>query len=369
MNRKLFGEILDKADIRLNGDRPWDLQMRDQRMIESVLASGSLGFGEAYMRGWWECEHLDQLIERVLLHRIDAEFSRRPTVILDTLRARLFNLQAVKRAFRVGEQHYDIGNSLYQAMLDAEMNYTCGYWREAQDLGQAQRAKLDLVCRKLGLGAGDRLLDIGCGWGALARHAARHYGCEVVGITISKKQAELAREMCSGLPIEIRLQDYREVDEPFDHIASLGMFEHVGVKNYHTYMRTVARNLREGGLFLLHTIGSLQSVVTADPWITRYIFPNSMLPSMKQISTATEGVLVMEDWHNFGTDYDLTLMSWFHNFDAAWPRLKHDYDDTFYRMWKYYLLSCAGAFRVNAMQLWQMVFSKTGTRGGYTAIR
>lgn len=369
MNKKLFGEILDKADIRLNGDRPWDLQMHDQRMIERVLASGSLGFGEAYMHGWWECEHVDQLIERVLQHRIDAEFSRRPTVILDTLRARLFNLQAVKRAFRVGEQHYDIGNSLYQAMLDPEMNYTCGYWREAHDLGQAQRAKLDLVCRKLGLSAGDRLLDIGCGWGALARHAARHYGSEVVGITVSKKQAELAREMCSGLPIEIRLQDYRDVDEPFDHIASLGMFEHVGVKNYHTYMRTVARNLREGGLFLLHTIGGLQSVVTADPWITRYIFPNSMLPSMKQVSTAAEGVLVMEDWHNFGTDYDPTLMSWFRNFDAAWPQLKEDYDETFYRMWKYYLLSCAGAFRVNAMQLWQMVFSKTGIRGGYTAIR
>jgi cyclopropane-fatty-acyl-phospholipid synthase len=252
-------------------------------------------------------------------------------------------------------------------MLDQRMVYTCAYYEEAQDLDEAQEAKLEMVCRKLGLQPGQRILDIGCGWGSFAKYAAENHGVSVVGITISQEQVELSRRLCSGLPVEIRLQDYRDLDERFDHVVSLGMFEHVGFKNYKTYMETVSRSLSDNGIFLLQTIGSNISVRTTDPWIGKYIFPNSMLPSIKQISKAMEGLFVMEDWHNFGVHYDKTLIAWFQNFDSNWNSLKRNYTDRFYRMWKYYLLSSAGAFRSRKIQLWQVALSKNGLADGFNA--
>jgi len=234
---------------------------------------------------------------------------------------------------------------------------------------KAQEAKLDLVCRKIGLEEGQRVLDIGCGWGSFAKFAAEKYGAQVVGITVSKEQVALGKELCKGLPVELRLQDYREVDETFDHIVSLGMFEHVGCKNYREYFKVAQRCLKEGGLFLLHTIGSNVSARSGEPWLTKYIFPGGMLPSMAQVARAAEGLFVIEEAHNFGADYDKTLMAWFANFDAAWLSLRARYDDRFYRMWKYYLLMCAGTFRARSNQLWQIILSPHGVAGGYRAIR
>lgn len=221
----------------------------------------------------------------------------------------------------------------------------------------------------MGLKAGDHILDIGCGWGSFAKFAVEKYGVSVVGITISVEQAALARERCAGLPVEIRVEDYREVAEEFDHIISLGMFEHVGHKNYREYFKIASRCLKENGLFLLHTIGSNRSIFSTNPWTDKYIFPGGSLPSIKQIGKAIEKLFVMEDWHNFGPDYDKTLMEWFANFDHAWPNLREKYGDRFYRMWKFYLLMSAGAFRARYIQLWQIVLSKDGLAGGYQSVR
>ena len=180
-----------------------------------------------------------------------------------------------------------------------------------------------------------------------------------------QSKAEYAKEVCKGLPVEIRVQDYRDIDEQFDRILSIGMFEHVGKKNYRTYMEIVNRLLKPDGLSLLHTIGSSKTCYTTDPWIGKYIFPNSHLPSIKQIAGSIEGLFVMEDWHNFSAYYDKTLMAWYQNFNKSWPNLKAEYGDRFYRMWKFYLLSCAGAFRARKIQLWQVVLSKDGVIGGY----
>jgi cyclopropane-fatty-acyl-phospholipid synthase len=321
------------------------------------------------MDGWWECEQLDEFIHRALRANLEAQIRVSWYEAWQLLRGLLANLQSQARAFMVGEQHYDLGNPLYQCMLDSRMTYTCGYWRNAADLEQAQANKLDLVCRKIGLQPGDRVLDIGCGWGSFAEFAARNYAAEVVGITISREQAELARVRCSGLPVEIRLQDYRDLQETFDHIVSLGMFEHVGWKNYRTYMQVVQRCLRAKGLFLLHSIGANQSGLHSDAWIDRHIFPNGGLPSIAQIGKAIEPDWVMEDWHNFGADYDLTLMAWYANFERHWGELAARYDRRFYRMWRYYLLTCAGAFRARNIQLWQIVLSKGGVADGYRSLR
>jgi cyclopropane-fatty-acyl-phospholipid synthase len=364
--KRTASDLLKLAGIELNGADPWDLTVRDERVFARVFSTGSLGFGEAYMDGWWECERLDELCSRLLganLHRKINGLN----LVVPFLKSKLINLQSKQRAFKVAEVHYDLGNEFFAHMLDERMVYTCAYWLTASDLNAAQIDKLDLVCRKSGLKPGMRVLDIGCGWGSFCRFAAERYGVECVGITVSKEQAEFARERCRNLPIEIRLCDYREVDEPFDRIVSLGMFEHVGPRNYTTYMRVVHRCLKPDGLFLLHTIGDNHAASQTDPWIEKYIFPNGDIPSLKQISAATERLFVIEDVHNFGTDYDRTLMAWFANFDRNWPRFKERYGERFYRMWKYYLLCCAGAFRARQLQLWQIVLSKD-LPGGYRRI-
>lgn len=375
--RKFTEELLKKADVEIGGGRPQDIQVHDERLFNRVIRYGTLGLGEAYMDGWWDANKLDVFIDTVLRARLDKVIAVNLASVLTVAKAFLFNQQSGKNAFKVGEVHYDLGNDLYEAMLDKRMVYTCGYWAHAKNLDEAQEAKLDLVCRKIGLKKGDRILDIGCGWGSFAKYAAEKYGASVVGITVSVEQAALARERCKGLPVEIRVQDYREMHEQFDHIVSLGMFEHVGAKNYRDFFKMTNRCLKDGGIFLLHTIGYQLSQLTSDPWMEKYIFPGGMLPSIAQLGKAIEGLFLIEDLHNFGAHYDKTLMAWFKNFDAAWlapsgvegPKLKEKYGDRFYRMWKYYLLSCAGTFRAREAQLWQIVLSKHGVPGGYQSVR
>jgi cyclopropane-fatty-acyl-phospholipid synthase len=378
--RQRILQLLHEADVWPDGARdddvpkPWDPRIHDEHFYTRVLAQGTLGLGESYMDGQWDVDDLDGMLERLIL--VDAEDRVRGLgAAFDAIRARLVNLQSEGRSFQVGK-HYDLGNDLYRAMLGKRLVYSCAYWRDADDLDAAQEAKLDLVCRKLGLRAGMRVLDIGCGWGEALKFAAARYGVRGVGVTVSKQQADYARELCAGLPIEIRLQDYRDLDAGdggFDRIFSLGMFEHVGVRNYATFFevarRCLADDAPDGGLFLLHTIGGNRSVDHTDPWIARYIFPNSMLPSAKQIADAVESHFVIEDWHNFGADYDRTLQAWRANVERSWDTLPPRYDERFRRMWRFYLSASMASFRARRIQLWQLVLSPRGVPGGYVAPR
>ncbi len=363
--RRKAERLLARAGVAIDGPNDWDFQVRDPRVFQRVFAQGSLGLGEAYMDGWWDARRLDQFFHRVIAARLDRDI--RPLSVLSTyLKARLLNLQTQARAWQVGRAHYDLGNDLYRAMLDRRMVYSCGYWSEgARTLDEAQEAKLDLVCRKLALQPGQRVLDIGCGWGGFARFAAERYGVRVVGVTISERQLEMARERCAGLPVELHLRDYRDLDGEFDRIVSIGMFEHVGHKNHRAYFEVARRVLRPDGLFLLHTIGDEISNAGTDPWIERYIFPNGDIPSLAQIAGAVEDLFVIEDVHNFGADYDRTLMAWLENFERAWNGLRARYDERFRRMWRFYLCSCAGAFRARQLQVYQLVLSPGGVPCGY----
>jgi cyclopropane-fatty-acyl-phospholipid synthase len=367
--QRIAAEILKTADILTNGERPWDLRVKDQRFFGRVLAGGSLALGESYMDGWWDCDALDELVRRILSNDLQEKVRPSLKMLLLWLRASVLNRQSRSRAYNIGERHYDLGNDLYSLMLDRGMNYSCGYWKRARNLDEAQADKLELVCRKIGLGKGMRVLDIGCGWGGFARHAAERHGATVVGITVSREQAHLAQERCRGLPVEIRLQDYRDLDERFDRIISIGMIEHVGVKNYRRYMEIAARCLHPEGLFLLHTIGTNLSGRVGDPWSDKYIFPDSMLPSLPQLSAAAEGLFKIEDVHSFGHYYDPTLMSWERNFVQGWDRIKVRYGERFYRMWRFYLLSSAGSFRARHNQLWQIVLSPLKSPRVYESIR
>ncbi|MGP2926701.1 cyclopropane fatty acyl phospholipid synthase [Serratia bockelmannii] len=366
---RIVEEMLAEAGVAINGPRAWDIRVHNPALFKRILQEGSLGFGEGYMDGWWECERLDMLFTRILQAGVDERLPKSLSDIARIAYARLFNRQSRKRAWQVGKEHYDIGNDLFRAMLDPYMQYSCGYWKEAQTLEQAQQDKLRMICEKLQLKPGMTLLDIGCGWGGLAQFAAQNYGVSVHGVTISAEQQKLAQARCAGLDVEILLQDYRDLDRQFDRIVSVGMFEHVGPKNYDTYFSVAARNLKPDGLFLLHTIGSNQTDLNVDAWIDKYIFPNGCLPSVRHIAEASEGRFVMEDWHNFGADYDRTLMAWLENFKKAWPDLMGGYSERFERMFTYYLNACAGAFRSRNIQLWQVLFSPAGVEGGVRVYR
>ena len=357
------------ADVGCDGLNPWDLHVTDETFYPRLLGQGSMALGETYMDGLWECEQLDVFIDKVLRAGLEHKISVL-SLLWPVIWSKMVNLQSRRRAFKIGEHHYDIGNELFKLMLDPSMTYTCGYWKDANNLADAQQAKLDLVCRKMGLEAGMRVLDIGCGWGGFARFAAERYGVKVVGVTVSREQIELGQELCAGLDVDLRYQDYRDVEGKFDRVVSVGMFEAVGPKNFRTYMQTVERCLEDDGLFLLHTIGTNTPDLQADPWTIKYIFPGGYLPLQKQIDAASQGIFVMEDWHNFGADYDPTLMAWMANVDANREQITQlGYDERFYRMWRYWLLAAAGSARARRNQLWQMVYSKKGVDNGYLPVR
>ncbi|OTG79861.1 cyclopropane-fatty-acyl-phospholipid synthase [Acinetobacter sp. ANC 4558] len=362
--KTIIEDLLSQAGITINGHQPYDIQVYNQQLYSRIIQQGSLGLGESYMDGWWDCERLDIFFYKILRAKIDQKMPNNLKNIIRFAINRFRNFQTKKRAWMVGEEHYDLGNDLFSLMLDPSMQYSCAYWKDATNLEQAQQQKLDLICQKLDLKPGMRLLDIGCGWGGLAEYAAKNYQVSVTGITISKEQQKLAKERCKSLDVEILLTDYRDLHDQFDRIVSIGMFEHVGPKNYETYFKVVQRNLKSEGIFLLHTIGSNSTMVNADPWTSKYIFPNGCLPSIENIAHYSSGKFIMEDWHNFGADYDLTLSAWHNRFIQIWPQIESNYSARFKRMFTYYLNACAGAFRARDLQLWQIVFSPNGKEGG-----
>ncbi|GAL16566.1 cyclopropane-fatty-acyl-phospholipid synthase [Vibrio maritimus] len=367
---RIFEKLLSSADICLNGDRPWDIKVKDEKMFDRVICDGSLGLGETYMEGWWECQDIAEMISRVMSNDLESKLSTGLKLALGSKIGKakvkkLFNPQSICQSKKDISFHYDIGNDLYEAMLDKRMTYTCAYWKDASTLDEAQEKKLDLICRKIGLEPGMRVLDIGCGWGSLMNYAAEKYGVICDGLTLSKEQAKAGQVIAEskGLDVNFILQDYREYQpkEAYDRVVSVGMIEHVGAKNYREFFKVANTFMKEDGLFLLHNIGSFETTTTTDPWINKYIFPNGEIPSLCQLSSAMEPMFNLEDLHNIGEDYDKTLVAWYKNFDKAYNSGSLEQSNMFYRMWKYYLLSCAGAFRCRHLSVWQMVLSKVGT--------
>jgi cyclopropane-fatty-acyl-phospholipid synthase len=367
--RKL-ADIFADVDIRLNGNRPWDIQVFDSQLYRRVLSQGSLGAGESYMDGWWDADALDEFFTRV--HRLNPYDKLGAWGVLWlALKGRILNRQTKRRSREVAHEHYDLGNDLYEAMLGRRMQYTCAYWKDASTLDEAQEKKLSLICRKLQLAPGMRVLELGGGFGGFAQYMASEYGCQVVSYNISKEQVAYGRELCHGLPVRFEQKDYRESireTDSFDRVAAVGLCEHIGYKNYRGFLEVARSRLKDKGLFLLHTIGGNESVTSTDAWVDKYIFPNGMIPSLAQLGKAMEGLWVVEDLHNFGPDYDRTLLAWWRNFERAWPMLRQKYDDRFYRMWKFYIMGSAGRFRARKLQLWQFVLSK-GDIPAYTPVR
>ncbi|MBI3494626.1 cyclopropane fatty acyl phospholipid synthase [Candidatus Saccharibacteria bacterium] len=368
-DKRIVINLLRHAGIEINGKKPYDIQVHDERFYRRALRHQGLGIGEAYMDGWWEAKSIDQLITRVLNAELENKVRTSPEIILLGLSTLITNRQTTRRARKNAAHHYNIGNDLYERMLDKRMIYSCGYWKNAKTLDDAQEAKLKLICDKLELKKGMTLLDIGCGWGGFSEYAARNYGVKVTGISPASEQVKLARKRTKSLSVKIEQKDYRDMTGNFDRIVSIGMLEHVGYKNYNKFFDICRKLLKDDGLMLHHTIGSNASVRSGDPWMDRYIFPGGNLPSIAQISKAVENKLIIEDIHNIGPDYDNTLMAWHKNFMKYWGEIEDFYDERFKRMWEYYLLSCAAGFRSRNLQLWQIVMRPRVQTPTYRSVR
>jgi cyclopropane-fatty-acyl-phospholipid synthase len=374
--QQILQSLAEQAGITVNGSGPCDIQVHNEKFYERVISQGSLGLGESYMDGWWSCEQLDEFFYKLLRAHMEQKLDLTWRQLLGVGRAKLMNMQSLKRAEEVAKVHYNLNTEFFAAILDPRMVYSCGYWRNAENLERAQEAKLDLICRKLNLSSHDRILDVGCGWGSFLKFAYERYKCRSIGVTISAPQADYARASCAGMPIEVIKCDYRDVGKEshgqFTKVVSIGMFEHVGPKNYRRFMEVVDELLTGDGLFLLHTIGDNYSRTSCDPWLDKYIFPNGVAPSVAQLGKAIEGIFVMEDWHNFGPDYYATLLCWNENLkrnlgsttvDTLMPR------DKFLRMWEYFFTSFASAFKAKHLQLWQIVMSKGHSNSVYPSVR
>lgn len=370
MDQKAFlVPLLTEAGIVVDGPNPWDPQIHDPRFWQRLFAQGSLGLGEAYMDGWWDCADLAEFFARVTGANIEDKLRVTPNLVWQLFLSKALNMQTVARSRRVAQMHYN-QTAAYEASLDRRMTGSCGYWPEGvNDLDAAQEAKLDLICRKIGLKAGQTVFDIGCGWGAFMGFAAEKYGARCVGVTVSPDQAEYGRRRYAGLPVDFQVKDYRDFTGKADHVVSMGMFEHVGHRNFRTYFELARRVVADDGLFCLHTIGSATTRTTIDPWIEKYIFPGGVLPSLAQVGTAIDGLFTVIDLHNIGPHYDRTLCAWYDNFAAKWPKPADAEGERFFRMWKYYLLCCAGGFRSRAIQVWQFVLATRGVPEGYVTQR
>ncbi len=358
------------ADVRFDGIRPWDIQVHNERLFQRILANGSLGFGEAYMDGEWDCAALDQLFDRIISARLGDRLGMTFPLAFLMLAARLSNRQSIARSGEVADVHYDLPTDIHEATYDKRLTASCAYWKGADTLGQAQENKLDLICRKVGLKPGHSVFDIGCGWGSFVGFAAEKYGAHCTGVTVSKEQVAYVTRRYGGLPVKPLLMDYRAYRGPqVDRVVSVGMFEHVGSKNFRTYFECARRLLKDEGCFLLHTIWENERFPVIDAWQDKYIFPNGDLPSLGEITSAVEGLFVVEDIHNFGADYDKTLMAWNANFQSRRSEMAARHGERFCRMWEYYLLQNAAAFRCRHISVGQLVLTPHGLRGGYETVR
>lgn len=367
-SKKLCLTILSEAGVPVNSPEPWSIHVKNERLWDRVVSQHELGLGESYVDGWWECQSVDQMLTKLLTVKAAARLTPSLSVVFSALKSNILNMQTKARAAENAKHHYNIGNNLYERMLDSEMAYSCGYWKEAKNLDQAQLSKFDLICRKLKLEKGMTLLDIGSGWGGFLRYAVKNYGVHATGISPADQQILLAKERSSGLNIDFYQMDYRDFTGRFDRVVSVGMMEHVGPKNFRDFFEKCDELLAPNGIMLHHLISGTRAQNKTDGFFNRYIFPGGVIPSPSQITKAAEGLFILEDVHNFGLDYDKTLMAWHKNINKRWEEIP-EYDMRFKRMWNYYLLASAAGFRSRGLNLNQYVFRKEGILEPYIPVR
>ncbi len=348
---------------------PVRITLHDPDLPRRMLLTPDMAVGEAYMDGQLTIAD-DDLRDFLRLALANRGGGHEPAIM------RAWNLTArpaqrwlahnrIARSRANVAHHYDLSSAFYDLFLDADRQYSCAYFtRPDLSLDAAQEAKKHHIARKLCLKGGERVLDIGCGWGGMAITLAREYGARVVGVTLSDEQCRIATQRVAdaGLAdrVDIRLCDYRQVSGPFDRIVSVGMFEHVGAPHFREYFDKVRSLLTDAGIALIHTIGSARRPGATSPWVRRYIFPGGYIPAMSETVAAIEKErLIVADVEVLRLHYALTLRHWITRFEARIDRARALYDDRFCRMWRYYLTASEMSFRNNAMCVFQFQIERT----------
>lgn len=357
-SKHLITYLFSRADIRVGGSRSWDIEVTDPRFFRTLMKRGSLGLGEAYMDGWWRAEDLEAFFYRCIKSNLYQASQSLPFHVRRRLLDKLNNQQNRNKSVRVARQHYNLGNDLFFEFLGHYKNYSCGYFRDTDDLCQAQLKKMQQICREMAFKSGERVLDVGGGWGEIARHVATNHECQITSINISDEQITHARRHCAGLPVEIKKLDYRDLDKGFDKILVIAMLTHVGPKNYRVFMETLHRCLEPGGTVLIESVGSPTDKINCEPWTDKYIFPGGVIPSLRQIDRAIDGLFTRERTAEFGDYYHLTMRAWHENFTRAWPQLQLRYPEKVRLMFEYFFLSVAAAFRARSLLHWHIVLRK-----------
>ena len=380
MSRQLFLDILDRGieNARIcfeidgsevtvgrgDGEGEVTIRVAEERFFRRVLTEGNLGLGEAFMDGDFTVEKgsLERFLEILLRSRLDRKIKAKPgaaaRILLmrtaDHLRGKAHNVQ----------RHYDLGDDLFESFLDSTLSYSCGYAKDpGDDIETLQDNKLHRICQKLRLAEGERLLDIGCGYGGVLIHAAKHYGARGVGVTLSKNHCRSGQAAAAAAGVadrvEIRFADFNDVTGEFDKVVSVGMMEHVPRGEYRPYFSKIAEVLTPGGLGLVHTVGANSATNEHDPFTQKYIFPNSNQPRLSEIATGLEkhGLAIL-DVENMIRHYAYTATRWLENFRANRGRLDASrYDQAFQRMWEYYLACCVAAGYASDSALYQVLFT------------
>jgi len=356
----------DNTDIDLirDTDKPsknTTIIVNNDDFFNKSMTKGELGMAESYMDGDWTTPDLEKTLTELLINQEKLEkhiFSIKYLVLgLNNYIATFLPNNTLDSVKDNVEHHYDIGNDLYSKMLGKHMQYTCAYYyKDDLTLDEAQYAKMELIAKKLNLKEGLTILDIGCGFGSLANHLATKYKVNVVGVTLSKEQIIYHEKHFKHPNVTIKYMDYRNVNvnDKFDRVYSIGMFEHVGNHNYKTYYDKCYDLLKDDGIMLIHTIG--QTVGKSSDFISTYIFPEGELPALPDLTKEYTNKWHLEDFQNFGLSYAKTLRAWNNNI-GDWSDLDN-YDTRFRRMWEYYLLGCASNFQRKSIYLWQLVYTK-----------
>lgn len=351
--------LLREANIEPNGASPWDPQIKDERFYRTVLLRGSVGLGDAYLNGWWECADISGFILRIIKSGIHLRVPR-VDIFLRRLRFGLIDAQNRIRSKRVAELHYDEDPYIFEVMLGSTNSYTCARWKGVITLDAAQQQKMDLLCKKAGLSSGMTVLDIGSGWGGFLAYAAERYQVRGIGLTISKTQLDYARKRYGNLPVEFRLQDYRDFVGGVDAVVSICVIEHVGSDHYREYFQKVRETLtREDGFFAMQCILACDTQARMDPWTEKHIFPNGILPTLERIENAVEGILHIVDREFFRDDYVRTFSAWYENLVRNKNAIIARCGVRYFRKYEYYLCLYIAGFGSGRIDVGQFVLSPT----------